>query len=291
MSVSPEQEPYVLSEKENQIFFLEEILPDAFDETAPAVAPKAFFLGGQSGSGKSELTAYLLKMFSQAEGAVVVNSDALREYHPDFPTLQRTNVNQASFLVNPDTVKWQQKLIAAVMETRCNVILDGTLGGNPAPIQATMQRLREASYYLQISVLAVPARLSRLGIYKRYEDQIVLKEIGRWVGMENHDRLYDEIPKTLTLLETEKAIDEVQIFRRPTGSSPPLLYQNSLQNGQWQHPPTAETALAESRNRPWTAEEQNAFLAAVQTVAGQRQRRGVGQGEIANFCRYVECTI
>lgn len=88
MSVSPAQEPHLLSKAKNQSLFLGEILPDAFDETAPAAAPKAVFLGEQSGSRKSGLSAVIQKTFSETEQAVTVNSDALREYHPDFPSLQ-----------------------------------------------------------------------------------------------------------------------------------------------------------------------------------------------------------
>lgn len=148
MLVSPEQEPYLLSEIQNQLLFIEEILPDAFDETAPAVAPKAIFLGGQSGSGKSGLSIAIQKTLLEAEQAVIINSDALREYHPDFPSLQKTDVSQASFLVNPDTVKWQQRLIANTVETKRNLILDGTLGGSPNPIRETIRMPRDAGYYL-----------------------------------------------------------------------------------------------------------------------------------------------
>ena len=289
MSVSPKQKPYLLPETENQLLFTEEILPTAFDETAPAATPKAVFLGGQSGSGKSGLSAFILRTFSETEQAVIINSDALREYHPAFPGLQKTDVNQASFLVNPDTVKWQQQLIAAAVNTKRNLILDGTLGGNPAPIRETMQMLRSAGYQIQLSVLAVPARLSRSGIYKRYEDQVALRGTGRWVGMENHERLYDEIPRTLALLEREIAVDRIEIFGRPTGlSTPPLLYENQLTNGDWQEPATAVQALADGRNRRWSADEQAAFRQAAQSISQQMRRRGALPADITAFFRYVE---
>lgn len=291
MLINPTQEPYQLSETQNQILFKEEIIPDAFDETAPAVAPRAIFLGGQSGSGKSGLSAAMLRTFSMTESAVIVNSDALREYHPDFTRLQTAHPQQASFLVNPDTILWQQKLIAAAVETGRNLILDGTLGGNPAPIQATMQRLREAGYVVQVSVLAVPAWVSRFSIYKRYEDQIALKGSGRWVGMENHDRQYDDIPQTLTLLETTvpPTVDQIQIYVRLTHSSIPApLYDNQVRDGRWQHPPSAATALATGRNRPWAADEQAAFTLAVETVAERMRQRNVNSEDIAHFYHYVE---
>lgn len=249
-------------------------------------------MGGQSGSGKSSLAQYVSESISKEEGSVIINSDALREYHPDFPTLQRTNADQASFLVNSDTVKWQQQLIAVIVETNRNLILDGTLGGSPDPIRETMRMLRDAGYYLQLSVLAVSARLSRLGIYKRYEDQVALKGTGRWVGMENHDRLYDEIPRTLALLENEKAVDQIQIFGRPTGlSNPYLLYDNRLTNGHWKAPPTSVQALTAGRNRPWLVNEQAAFRATAQSVREQMRQRGASPADIAAFFKYVGLSL
>ena len=289
MPQKPSQEQYILSQERNHAIFFERIRLNSFRNAAPSQNPQAIFLGGQSGSGKSSLAQYLSDSITKQGGSVIVNSDALREYHPDFVSLQKTDTDQASFLVNPDTILWQQQLIAATVDTRRNLILDGTLGGNPEPIRETMRMLRQAGYYLQLSILAVPARLSRLGIYKRYEDQVALKGTGRWVGMENHDRLYDEIPRTLALLESEKAVDQIQIFGRPTAlSPPPLLYDNRLIDGNWQEPPTATQALADRRNQRWSADEQSAFRETVLSVSEQLRRRSASLTDIAAFFHYVE---
>lgn len=291
MIPTPSQEPYLLPEEQNQYIFEQRIRNTILPFSTSSTNPRAIFLGGQSGSGKSGLTKYLLSSeFSTSERAIVINSDALREFHPNFADLQVSSPQQASFLVNPDTIIWQQKLISIAIKTHRNLILDGTLGGNPAPIQATMQMLREAGYDIQISILAIPARLSRFGIYKRYEDQIALKGSGRWVGIETHDRQYKEIPKTLALLESDECIDRIQIYTRPTGPlAPALLYNNVVEDAHWQRPPAVVDALTEGRNLTWTPEEENAFSAAVETVGGQMRRRGVSEEDIANFYRYVEC--
>ncbi|TAE31645.1 MAG: GNAT family N-acetyltransferase [Cytophagales bacterium] len=289
MPISTEQSSYQLSEEENQDIFENDIVPDYFPATRPAREmiyglsfsgkrgdktelksithkPKAIFLGGQSGSGKSKLADFEYSQFSKSGGAVVVNSDELREYHPQFENLQQTQFDKASFLVNPDTVKWQQKLIAATAESGRNLILDGTLEGTPDPILQTMQQLRERGYTIQLSILAVPAVSSRLGIYKRYENQIEREGQGRWVGMETHDRLYAQIPQTITLLETEQAIDRIHIYGRSIGSVSPLLYENWLENGKWHIALQASNALEECRNRPWSMVEKKRHIADLQLV-------------------------
>ena len=291
MPRNPNQEQYILSQERSQAIF-ELIKQNLLRISTTSPHPQAIFLGGQSGSGKSSLADYLSDTVSQKGGSVIVNSDALREYHPDFAILQKTDTDQASFLVNPDTIKWQQQLIAATVESKRNLILDGTLGGNPDPIRETMRMLRNADYYLQLCILAVPARLSRLSIYKRYEDQVALKGTGRWVGMENHDRLYDEIPRTLALLESEKAVDQIQIFGRPTGLSyPSLLYTNRLTNGEWEDSPMAVQALTERRNQRWSTNEQDAFRLAVQSVGEQMRQRGALPDAIAAFFSHVDLPL
>jgi len=140
--------------------------------------------------------------------------------------------------------------------------------------------------------LAVPARKSRFGIYDRYENHIARRDSGRWVSLATHDRQYEDIPKTLTLLESTKAVDQIQIYARPTETlAPPLLYDNQINDGYWQQPLSAVNALIEGRDRPWTTEEQDAFLMAVEIVAGQMRQRGVRQEDIASFYRYVELPV
>lgn len=192
-------------------------------------------------------------------------------------------------MVNPDTVKWQKKLIDFAVSIRCNLILDGTLGGSSEPILKTIHTLQEKGYRIQVCILAVPARKSRFGIYERYEDHIAKRGSGRWVGLATHDWQYEDIPKTLTLLESTKAVDQIQIYARPTGIlAPPLLYDNQVNDGHWQQPPAAVNALRVGRDRPWTTEEQNTFLMAVEVVVEQMRQRGVSQEDIESFYRYVE---
>jgi len=144
------QDQYMLSEEENQNIFDKFIKIDLRPNSINLKnrKPFAIFLGGQSGSGKSILVEYLYYELKRTEkdSTIIVNSDKLREFHPDFFTLQKTHPDQASSLVNPDTVKWQKKLIDFAVSIRCNLILDGTLGGSSEPILKTIHALQEKGY-------------------------------------------------------------------------------------------------------------------------------------------------
>jgi RimJ/RimL family protein N-acetyltransferase/energy-coupling factor transporter ATP-binding protein EcfA2 len=291
MPVNDDQKPYLLPALANQKLFETSILPSALAVSLPSEHPEAIFLGGQSGSGKSSLANFLRVVRQEPfilRWYVVVNSDALREYHPAFEYLQKIDPLRASYLVNPDTVIWQQKLIEATIAARRDVLLDGTLGGHAELIVQTMRRFKEKGYLLKACVLSVPARLSRFGIYKRYEDQITKHGFGRWVGLAAHDRQYDDIPNTLTRLETEKIVDQIQLYERPTHSGiPKLLYNNQLVDDLWVRPPQVAQVLAETRNRNWTRKEQQAFSLAVQLVYRSMRQRGTSVGEQLTFYKHV----
>ncbi len=288
MQPTSDQQRYILTEETNQLLF-DDIWLDVVELSTPVENPTALFLGGQSGSGKTGLAQFHSNQFADRGGVVLINSDALREYHPTFADLQRTDAERASVLVNPDTVIWQRKLIDVAVKTKRNLLLDGTLGGDSVPILQTMQRLHGEGYSIQISILAVPAWQSRLGIYKRYEDQVTLKGSGRWVGMENHDRLFREIPNTLRLLESEPIIDQIQLYARPKDAEPPaLLYDNERVNGQWKQAPMATVMLYSYRNH-WPTDAQR--IAHERTVLGvfhQLSIRGVNQEAIDKFQKAVE---
>ena len=289
MQVNDDQKPYCLSESDNEAIFKDFIEPTYISGTRLFEKPLAVFLGGQSGSGKSSLAIYYQKKLTWLGGYVVVNSDALREYHPSFATLQKTSTTNASYLVNPDTISWQKKLIIAAMRERRNLLLDGILAGDIEPILTTMSRLRMDAYQLEIGMLSVPARLSRFSIYNRFEDQWQSTGMGRWVGMQTHNNQYHGIPVTISRLEIEKRVDRVRLFERPgTQSESTVLYDNNLVDGEWETAPCVAQVLTETRNRSWTAEEEQGFCLAVQTVHRQMIQRGATFHEVLDFYRSVE---
>ncbi|MBO0939410.1 GNAT family N-acetyltransferase [Fibrella sp. HMF5335] len=282
------QDQFLLSEIDNQIIFDRYISPRSLRNSTSVTNPTALFLGGQPGSGKSGLAQYQLKQFADRGGVVLINSDALREYHPAFANLQRTDADRASFLVNPDTVIWQQKLINAAVGNKRNLLLDGTLGGNPAPILATMKRLRSAGYTIQVSVLAVPAEQSRLGIYRRYEDQLTIKGAGRWVGMETHNRVFNEIPQNLALFQQQLVVDQIHLYARPKGSGvPEELYSNTGIAGEWQAQPEALVRLKNYRERKLTEIEQTEHKYVTEKLLERMTLRGASQPFIDGFLATV----
>lgn len=285
----PSQEPFILPESTNQAIFQQFIQHPLLRFSKPVVAPVVVFLSGQPGSGKSSLAAYYGKQFNEAgDGIVTINSDELREYHPEYAVLQRANPDYASFLVNPDTRAWQHKLIKVAIAQRRHTLLDGTLGGPVEPILETMQQFRQAGYVIWVGIMAVPAYQSRLGIYQRYEDQLALKGSGRWVGMATHDRVFEEIPQNLDLFQQQSVVDQIQLYARPKGAEPPaLLYDNHRATGQRQPDPMILTVLRKNRNQWLTKIERAEHKYVTATLLERMTLRGASQAAIDDFVNAV----
>lgn len=174
-------------------------------------SPRAVFLAGQPGAGKTKL-----RVSAKDEvPSVVINTDDLREYHPGYRDLKLSDPERASFLVNADASLWTEKLIGQTSHERRNLIVDGTFGSsNGQMIRDTLTGLKGKGYRIEIWALAVPAQLSKLGIYLRNELQIKHTGHGRMVSMKVHDLNYTNIANNIAMAVSTSLPDKVCIFTR-----------------------------------------------------------------------------
>ena len=67
------------------------ILSIASNLTSPSYKPQAYILGGQPGSGKTNLHRKILIMHST--NVFLINGDDFRKYHPNFSKIQQRNAD------------------------------------------------------------------------------------------------------------------------------------------------------------------------------------------------------
>jgi hypothetical protein len=79
---------------------------------------------------------------------------------------------------------------------------------------------------------------------------------GRFTERVNHDASYEGVLDASTVIDVERIVDAVYVFRR--GNIP--LYANTLDdNGAWSEPAEARQAVEAERARQWTPEETKQF--------------------------------
>ena len=176
--------------------------------------PKGIILGGQPGSGESYLKDEVILEFN--ESFIFISTDDLRLYHPAYLELQQNpeTVQYAANLVNPYASTWTEKLIKHCIENKYNLIIDSTLGGNIEAVYQTIDMFRNNGYQVHIRVMVVPAIVSKLSIFLRYETQLAEKGFARWTRMEDHDDRFEKLAENIPKIISTKKLDSFGLYKR-----------------------------------------------------------------------------
>jgi hypothetical protein len=275
MALNPDQ--HRLSEADHQTLFERVITPQLFATSQPSNAPVAIIFGGQPGAGKSASLNVAERELELRGGCVKIIGDELRDFHPEFGRLLKTDDKSAAFYTDRDTGQWVEKAIAFAKEKRVNILIEGTMRDGDKVAQ-TMQSLRAAGYLIDARALAVNGLLSIQGILQRYENQKADRGIGRMTTAEAHTAAYDGMPITLGRIEHEKLADRVTLYRRGAVS----IYSNMLINGDWVSEQQALLALQSERSRPMEPLELQSYVQGYEKLHEliTRPERHATQGEL-----------
>jgi predicted ABC-type ATPase len=211
---------FSLSDQDNEDIFRNDIVPKYFPKgiNSEKHSPKkAFYLAGQPGSGKTTVRKEIQKQYENTNDVIVLNTDDLREHHPDYRKLQADPIlfKNAPVLVNHDATIWFQKLVRESVRQEKDLIFDTTLGSNDiSSFKHNMGQIEGVGYKLELHILSVPEQVSKLGIHLRYEEQKDKKGSGRFVKMETHDLNYNMLPLNVKSVMDEKDFQRVAVYKK-----------------------------------------------------------------------------
>jgi hypothetical protein len=236
--------------------FEQTIVPVELGHGVRQEQPRALLLGGQTGAGKSVMTG-VLTADSHWRSAVSFGSDTLRVHHPDYQQLLATDADTACFYTDPDARAWVGDALDHCVEQRFSVVFDSTMS-RQAAAEGFADRFHSAGYRIDAAFVAAPAALSKLGVVARYLDSVQVSGSGRFSL--NHDETYDGVLDVADWIDRTAPFDTVAVYRR----NGDLLYSNSVdEQGNWGNPAGLRQAIEDERNRVWSAEEGERFVAAV----------------------------
>jgi predicted ABC-type ATPase len=196
------------------------IKPDIFKNKTsnPNQESLAIYLAGQPGSGKSSLRDEILAQRNLENSTIVLNTDNFREYHPDYITLlsDKHKYAQAPILVNEDASAWFKLAEADAKEKGLNILYDTTMGANSMnSFIEGISKNKSVGYNSEIHVLAVNEKVSKLGIYARYENENLRLGYGRMVTVSSHDNNYSNLPSNLkNLANNPNLIDRMTVYEK-----------------------------------------------------------------------------
>lgn len=272
MTSSPS--PYKLSEHRHESVYrrLERF---SFLDTTPQESPSAVILGGQPGAGKSKLLDHSYQEFP-GQNAVRINGDDFRQWHPHIQDILENDEANMAAHTDPDVRAWTKRLFDTAIETKRNVIFEGTMRVKH-DISNTMQRLREDGYHVTARVIAAHERQSITGIHTRFETQKIESGHGRMAPIAVHDQAYLGMLETIENIETNALADKIQVFNR----AGEIVHEAQLVGDSWDNP-GARAAIETERRKTPSVEDCRTYIRDWAHVFDLMEERGADISEISS---------
>lgn len=169
--------------------------------------PLATLIGGQPGSGKSELTKYIK---SQNNNTITVDGDYIREFHPHLEEIVKEYGKDYPKITQPFVNRAVEQLIDELSKDKYNLIIEGTLRDINVPIK-TARMLDERDYLVELYVIATSKDISWKSTIERGDK---MDENPRYVDKAHHDKIAESLPETVRNLVNEESIYNIIIMRR-----------------------------------------------------------------------------
>jgi len=201
----------------------------------PVEDPTMTLLGGQQGSGKTQLL-----LMWQVDNIVRLSLDECTRFHPkledmlEYPDL-------FAYLTYETGLMWRNEIYNQLVKEKYNVITEGTLKDEQGTVRL-INELRENGYNVNAHIMATGIVESGLSVFERYEEEILSGV--KFPRLTECVSSYSDIPKTVKRLEDEDLCDIIKVFRRGKKYEASLIYSSDEENSRYK---TAYECLLETR--------------------------------------------
>ncbi|MFD5891585.1 zeta toxin family protein [Streptomyces sp. NPDC060334] len=237
-----------LSSEEHRWIFDELIAPSYLSGIVPREEPRAVYVLGQPGAGKST-TARMVRR-AMRPGTTHLVGDDFKVSHPDYLRLLQEDPRNAGAAVRADYRAWFADAEEYVRRHRGDALVEGAPGSIPEFL-ASAEPFHRSGYPVELVMLAVREADSRLATALRYARAQKLGINGRFTSRAGHDQCFHALTDIAHLAAGHPAISAVTLVRRD-GQALLRSERGSTQPAR---------ALAAERARPYTEAEATAFLA------------------------------
>jgi hypothetical protein len=165
-------------------------------------------LGGQPASGKSDLIKLIASTYNN--NFLVINGDEYRIYHPEYTKLIKDIKNYPKE-TQPYSNIFTENLIQEAIRNKYNLIVEGTMRNPDTPMK-TAQLLRNNGYEVHAAIIASHPKITELGVYERFNNEVVSKGFGRLADINSHNEACQNLLKSADRLYETKCVDAIHIF-------------------------------------------------------------------------------
>ncbi len=153
-------------------------------------------------------------MQSALPGAVVVNGDDLRRFHPEYEQTMNLDPFRMPEVTAAAAGAWVGMSTEYLRGVGVSAIVETTLR-NESMLRGEFEAFREAGFETELRVVAVPLAVSRAGTVARYVEQVKDYGTGRWTPGAAHDEASANVRGTVRELVAAGVVDRVVVQDRP----------------------------------------------------------------------------
>lgn len=202
-------EKYILPEEEH-LRVLRDIKETSYAGKKPVKNPKVTIVVGQTGSGKSNLTASL---YRKDGNMVIIDSDAYKAYRGDSEEILKNHLVEYAYLTAPDAYLHRDEMIVDAMDKRYNILMEIAPSQKEGLFVDTSQ-LIDAGYGVEICVLGVSSLNSLLSVHERYEAKMQINDkAAKLTGIGRHDDSFEALGRVIKEAQKTPKID-INVFER-----------------------------------------------------------------------------
>lgn len=175
-----------------------------------SIFPLASLLGGQPGSGKSQLSNYVM---SQNPNSIIIDGDYIRQFHPHLKDIEKAYGVDYPKITQPFVNRAVEQLIDELSKEQYNLIIEGTLRDINIP-KETAHMLNQRNYIVELYVVATDKELSWQSTINRGDKMKEGGEIPRYVDKAHHDQIVERLPETVGILAMDDLFFNVTVMNR-----------------------------------------------------------------------------
>ncbi len=187
------------------------IVATFFNNKKPVKQPQMHIILGQTGSGKSNLSA---KVLSENENTVIIDSDKYKHYRPDAEILAEKSPTLYGFLTGPDAYGHRDNIYDYATNNKYNILMEIAPSIKNGLFNIDITDLINKGYKIDVHVLAVSKLNSALSIHERYEGQIEAElPTPKLTDLDRHNESFQALNDIIKNLQNDKAIG-INIYKR-----------------------------------------------------------------------------
>lgn len=174
--------------------------------------PELAVVAAQTGSGKSNLTAKLLR---DDENYIFVDSDKYKHFRYDAQQIAKEYPVLYPNLTGPDGYDHAANIYQYAIDHKYNIIKETAPSKHKSLLEIKEEEIKEKNYRVSLHVLAVSRLNSMLSVHERYELQIASGlKTAKLTPLSRHNESYDALINKVQEVENSANGNAIYIYMR-----------------------------------------------------------------------------